>query len=145
MDRTKLIALIVEKTGVKLDQNDPAFVLVELNKAILEDASEKIAANLTDAAKKFEVTTTTNVDNFVDVANEALAKFITKTKELTAAINATNSKTSTANSVTKNHTQNNDPLQTQANSKIWLIPIGLFSCFLAGTLFGVTLTLFAQH
>ena len=139
MDRNKLIALIVEKTGIKLDPDDPAFVLVELNKISLEEAAEKIAVDLNNAANKFERTTTQNVDNFVDVANEALSKFIQKTKELTAAIDAV--KTSPKEVKHDSESKKNEP---SSSRPAWLIPVLMFCCFFAGTIFGVSLTLFAQ-
>lgn len=139
MDRSKLIALIVEKTGVKLDPDDPAFVLVELNQISLEEAAEKISINLNIAANKFEKTTTQNVDNFVDVANEALSKFIQKTRELTSLIDTVN--TSQKEVKHESFNKKNEPSSSRLS---WLIPVLMFASFFAGTIFGVLLTLFAQ-
>lgn len=136
MDRNKLIALIVEKTGIKLDPDDPAFVLVELNRISLEEAAEKIAADLSNAANKFERTTTQNVDNFVDVANEALSKFIQKTKELTSTIDSVNIQHKEVKYVSEN--KKNEPSSLQLH---WLIPVLMF---FSGTVFGVLLAIFAQ-
>ena len=152
MEHTKLIALIVEKTGIKLEANDPAFILVELNRIALEESAKKIADNLTVSANIFQTTTTTNVDNFVGIANEALTKFNQKTTELIAAIEATtpnkpSNVTNTHQARPINPPAYTDPTPQQSHqqaNKTWLIPIGLFCCFLGGTLFGVTLTLFAQ-
>lgn len=139
MERNKLIALIVEKTGVKLDPDDPAFVLVELNKISLEEAAEKIAVDLNNAANKFDRTTTQNVDNFVDVANEALSKFIQKTKELTAAIDSVKTLPREVK-----HDFGNKKNEPSSSRPSWLIPVLMFFCFFAGTIFGVSLTLIAQ-
>ncbi|WP_338845759.1 hypothetical protein V8J88_18780 [Massilia sp. W12] len=38
MDQQKLRSLVLEKTGIKIDLNDPAFALVVMNEAILDEA-----------------------------------------------------------------------------------------------------------
>lgn len=129
MDRNKLIALIVEKTGIKIDPDDPAFVLVELNRISLEEAAEKIAEDLIVAANKFDETTTQNVDTFISVANEALIKFITKTNELKILVDRLNGAPAQIK---------NEPSSLQLH---WLIPVLMFFC---GTFFGVLVTIFAQ-
>lgn len=74
MDRNKLIGLIVEKTGIKLDPDDPAFVLVELNRITLEEAAENVALNLREAASKFEITANHSHEAHKLIAND-LQKF----------------------------------------------------------------------
>ncbi|HWJ95448.1 MAG TPA: hypothetical protein VNT33_12035 [Telluria sp.] len=49
MDRQALRTLVFEKTGVKLDVDDPVFALVALNEAVLEDAVERHVALLNEA------------------------------------------------------------------------------------------------
>lgn len=49
MDQHKLRALVFEKTGVKVDIDDPIFALVALNEAVLSEAVERHVA-LIDAA-----------------------------------------------------------------------------------------------
>nr|WP_315261546.1 hypothetical protein [uncultured Duganella sp.] len=51
MDQQKLRALVFEKTGVKLDLDDPVFALVALNEAVLEEAVERHIARI-DAASQ---------------------------------------------------------------------------------------------
>jgi hypothetical protein len=46
MDRSKLIASLVESHGVKLDQDDPAFVLVELNAMVFDELTQPILDRL---------------------------------------------------------------------------------------------------
>jgi hypothetical protein len=41
MDKQKLIAEIVQRFDVKLDHDDPAFILVKLNRLVLEDSCKK--------------------------------------------------------------------------------------------------------
>jgi hypothetical protein len=41
MDRTKLRSQVFEKTGIKLDVDDPIFALVALNEAVLEETVER--------------------------------------------------------------------------------------------------------
>ncbi|WP_373989118.1 hypothetical protein [Duganella sp. BuS-21] len=49
MDQQKLRTLVFEKTGVKIDVDDPVFALVALNEAVLEEAVQRHVA-LIDAA-----------------------------------------------------------------------------------------------
>lgn len=42
MNKSEIIAALVASHGIKLSENDPAFVLVELNKIILKDNLEDI-------------------------------------------------------------------------------------------------------
>ena len=49
MDQLKLRTLVFEKTGVKIDVDDPVFALVALNEAVLAEAVERHVA-LLDAA-----------------------------------------------------------------------------------------------
>jgi len=51
MDQHKLRGLVFEKTGVKIDIDDPIFALVALNEAVLEEAVERHVA-LIDAASQ---------------------------------------------------------------------------------------------
>jgi hypothetical protein len=51
MDQQKLRSLVFEKTGVKIDIDDPIFALVALNEAVLEEAVERHIAAI-DAASK---------------------------------------------------------------------------------------------
>jgi len=44
MDQQKLRTLVFEKTGVKVDSNDPIFALVALNEAVLADTVERHVA-----------------------------------------------------------------------------------------------------
>ena len=44
MDRSKYIAELVEKTGIRIDEDDPAFVLVLLNRLILQDQKTELEA-----------------------------------------------------------------------------------------------------
>ena len=49
MDQQKLRMLVFEKTGVKIDIDDPIFALVALNEAVLAEAVERHVALLDDA------------------------------------------------------------------------------------------------
>jgi hypothetical protein len=50
MDQQKLRTLVFEKTGVKIDVDDPVFALVALNEAVLEEAVERHVALLNEAS-----------------------------------------------------------------------------------------------
>ena len=62
MDKGKMIAAIVERLKVRLDEDDPAFVLVELNRLALEQTArtvveqlEPLTGQIEGAAKKLLV------------------------------------------------------------------------------------------
>jgi hypothetical protein len=52
MDQQKLRNLVFEKTGVKIDVDDPVFALVALNEAVLAEAVERHVALLDDATRE---------------------------------------------------------------------------------------------
>jgi hypothetical protein len=81
-EKRQIIAALVERTGVRLDEDDPAIVLVELNRLMLERSANDAAEKLTLVAKQFVDAATAQADDFVAVANEALSKFTIKTNEL---------------------------------------------------------------
>lgn len=57
MDQQKLRSLVFEKTGVRIDIDDPIFALVALNEAVLEEAVERHVALLDAATKKLAAAT----------------------------------------------------------------------------------------
>ncbi|WP_332879078.1 hypothetical protein [Massilia sp. S19_KUP03_FR1] len=52
MDQTKLRNLVFEKTGVRIDVDDPVFALVALNEAVLEEAVERHIALMHEASRQ---------------------------------------------------------------------------------------------
>lgn len=54
MDQHKLRTLVFEKTGVRIDVDDPIFALVALNEAVLAEAVERHVALLDDATADLE-------------------------------------------------------------------------------------------
>ena len=55
MDQQKLRTLVFEKTGVKIDVDDPVFALVALNEAVLAEAVERHVALLDQATATLAV------------------------------------------------------------------------------------------
>lgn len=51
MDTQKLRSQVFEKTGVKIDLDDPVFAVVALNELVLEEAVERIAAEMKGSGK----------------------------------------------------------------------------------------------
>lgn len=51
MDQQKLRSLVFEKTGIKIDANDPAFALVVMNEAILDEAVARHLGVLEQASR----------------------------------------------------------------------------------------------
>ena len=54
MDMNRLMAEAVARHGVKLDANDPAMVIVTLNRLMLEEAVRGVADEIRKAAKEFD-------------------------------------------------------------------------------------------
>lgn len=52
MDQQKLRSLVFDKTGVRIDVDDPVFALVALNEAVLAEAVERHVALLDDATRE---------------------------------------------------------------------------------------------
>lgn len=52
MDQQKLRTLVFEKTGVRIDVDDPVFALVALNEAVLAEAVERHVALLEQATRE---------------------------------------------------------------------------------------------
>ena len=88
MNKRQMIAALFEATGIKISEDDPAFLLVELNRLMLDGEVRKAAKELEDVTDKFRDVTIKNVDDFVSVANETLVRFNDKTKELQVAISS---------------------------------------------------------
>ncbi|USX13904.1 hypothetical protein NHH88_30375 [Oxalobacteraceae bacterium OTU3CAMAD1] len=80
MDQQKLRSLVFEKTGVKIDIDDPIFALVALNEAVLEEAVERHIAAI-DAAS-LELTQHARLAGGLPPAQESARK--------AAALDATN-------------------------------------------------------
>ena len=139
MDRRKLIATIVERVGVKLDHDDPAFILVELNHLALEDSAKKVADQIGQAADKFNDVTTRRIDDFVVVANEALSKFVQKTNELKTTIGALQTSPSAQPTVTL-ETKNIPTKTDKTNQWLWWFVPG---AFVAGVTIGALLAFLA--
>jgi hypothetical protein len=54
MDINRLMAEAIARHGVKLDMNDPAMVVVTLNRLMLEEAVHEVADEIRKAASEFE-------------------------------------------------------------------------------------------
>ena len=54
IDTDRLLTEALKKHGIRLDPDDPAVVLVTLNRLVLEDVAESVAANIGKATKEFE-------------------------------------------------------------------------------------------
>ena len=51
MNKRQLIAALVEKSGIKLTEDDPAFLLVDLNLLVLESRTSEAAIQLEAATE----------------------------------------------------------------------------------------------
>src|ERR1051326_5278763 len=53
-DVKRLIAEVATRNGIRLDPDDPAFCLVTLNQLLLDEAGDKLAAEVRKTTKEFE-------------------------------------------------------------------------------------------
>jgi hypothetical protein len=140
-DKRRIIAALVEKTGVKIDENDPAFIIVVLNQIMLENSASDAAKLIERAAEKFTDAAVTQADDFIAVANEALAKFSAKTNELKAALDDLSARQVAQSFVSPVNSPRSAvpvpaPRARNRNDAIWFV-----IAFIAGAVFGVGLTL----
>ena len=54
IDTDRLLTEALKKHGIRLDPDDPAVVLVTLNRLVLEDVAESVSADIRKATKEFE-------------------------------------------------------------------------------------------
>ena len=54
IDTDRLLTEALKKHGIRLDPDDPAVVLVTLNRLVLEDVANSVAADIGKATKEFE-------------------------------------------------------------------------------------------
>lgn len=134
MNKRQLIAALVEKSGIKLTEDDPAFLLVDLNLLVLESRTSEAAKQLEAATEKFNAVTTRNVDDFVSVANEALSKFMQRTNEIKSSLDSLATKPVQAPTVAASASPPASPKSSPRGALLWwLLPL----VFALGVLLGV--------
>lgn len=142
INQQKIIAEIVKTTGVKLEVNDPALLLVAINELAFGDMTQKIDEQLSQSADKFHKVAISNLDDFIEVANEAISKFTTSTKQLRAAIDAVplNPKTAEPSiQVIKDIPKSDTPLLDEFHKALkphiyWAFPFAVLVGFVFGLL-----------
>jgi hypothetical protein len=82
MDVKRLISEVVERNGIRIDKNDPAFCLVTLNELVLEESSKKIIENVRSAIIEFEAA----VDQIYRRSGAAIAEHIKQTVSVSLAL-----------------------------------------------------------
>lgn len=137
MNKRQLIAALVEKSGIKLTEDDPAFLLVDLNLLVLESRTSEAAKQLDAATEKFNDVTTRNVDDFVSVANEALSKFMQRTNEIKISLDNLAATTPDQTATVTAPTSAPVEVKKGFHSALlwWLVPL-VFGC---GVLVGVSM------
>ena len=134
MNKRQLIAALVEKSGIKLTEDDPAFLLVDLYLLVLESRTSEAAKQLEAATEKFNAVTTRNVDDFVSVANEALSKFMQRTNEIKSSLDSLATKPVQAPTVAASASPPESPKSSPRGALLWwLLPL----VFALGVLLGV--------
>lgn len=76
VDRGKMVAAIVERMKVRLDEDDPAFVLIELNKLALESTANAIVDQLEPIPAKIEAAARALLDEVETKATHRTAEAI---------------------------------------------------------------------
>jgi len=103
MDRSKLIAALVERLEVKIDQDDPAFVLVELNALVFEELVQPLLDRLDEVADSVSgLSKLSNLPKRLDEKSAALDEQITRlnaSKEILIAEIAVSVKKKLANDI----------------------------------------------
>ena len=64
MDLNKLRTSVFEKTGIRIDTNDPVFALVALNETVLAESVERHVAAINDATDKLTI----KINQFIDAS-----------------------------------------------------------------------------
>lgn len=84
--RRRLASMLLASSGMKVDADDPAFILVELNRLILEEEAKKAVDAIARAGDQAHDKFLASADAWAAQTNEVLARFAEKTEELRAAI-----------------------------------------------------------
>lgn len=146
MNQKKIIDEIFRTTGVKLEVNDPALLLVAINELATDSIAQKVDTQLTQSTDKFQKVVTTNLDDFIGVANEAISKFTISTRELRAAVEANaiihKAKTVETHINQNENAKSNTPLLDELHKA--LKPY-LFMAFLSVILLGFVLGFFTAY
>jgi hypothetical protein len=135
--KRQIAALLFEKTGIKVTEDDPAFLLVDLNLIVLESHRSQVADEINKSVETLRKTATQSIDDFVAVANEALSKFSLRTKELRASVDALNfsvPNAKTAMALPAHELLANDPNASGSRSSraiYWLLAFLIFATGLA--------------
>ena len=54
IDTERLLTEVLRKHGIRLDPDDPAVVLITLNRLVLEDVAKSVAADIGKVTREFE-------------------------------------------------------------------------------------------
>jgi hypothetical protein len=109
MNQRQMIAAVTEKLNIKLDENDPAFVLVELNRLALDEAGqhiidqlEGIPARINDAVDLSLSSMLAAIDTIDEQQKKLLEFYQTQPGLLTSEQETIPSPTDTGNGATEN-------------------------------------------
>jgi hypothetical protein len=87
-ERRRLAAALLERTGLKVDPDDPAFVLVELNRMVLQEESAKAAEAISVASANANAKLLASADAWASQSNDLLGRFAARTDELRSSLEA---------------------------------------------------------
>ena len=71
MDTEEIITELFKRTRLSVEPNDPVFLIVELNRIILEQEGDLIAGRVSSVADGFERITRRSADELIDTINKA--------------------------------------------------------------------------
>ena len=86
MDTGEIISKLFHRTRLVVDEKDPIFLVVELNKIILENEADEIANRISVVAEGFEHITRRSADELIETINKASSVLQTQITSFEASV-----------------------------------------------------------
>ncbi|MDI1298608.1 hypothetical protein [Methylotenera sp.] len=134
MDKQDVIAEIYKLTGIGLDKDDPAFLLVELNRLMLDSRADEVIIRLDQSIDKLNQERANHLNELVSTSNEVLARYIGHAREIKKTLEEFKLKPQEAKP-----SPTVIPTKEPNNALTWMIPASLS----IGLLLGAALTFIA--
>lgn len=134
-NRNDIIAEIFKLTGIGLDKDDPAFLLVEINKLMLNSSANEVIARLDQSTDKLNLEREKHLNELVSVSNEVLARYIAHAREIKKLLDELKLRPQEQK---PSPTVNITPKEPSSSLR-WMIPASL----VLGVLLGAALTFIA--
>lgn len=73
LDRKRMVAEVAAKLQIRLDEDDPAFVLVELNKFALEEGAASLVSQIAPLGDRFEASAKLAAEQIIGASLQQIA------------------------------------------------------------------------